>query len=78
MTGDESIHVFVAELNRLFLLEFAKVHRWSMPADLAVVARDLHHVVGLAFANVGVGLGLDHRQGNIGLEEQRVVGPHGS
>ena len=26
MTGDESIHVFVAELNCLFLLEFAKVH----------------------------------------------------
>ena len=36
MTGDESVHVFVAELNRLFLLKFAKVNRWSMPADLAV------------------------------------------
>ena len=36
MTGNESVHVFVAELNRLFLLKFAKVHRWSMPTDLAV------------------------------------------
>lgn len=36
MTGDESAHVFVAELNRLFALKFAKVNRLSLPGDLAV------------------------------------------